>query len=89
MLLASRRSPRARATAADTSLRRHSLQVICRMPGNLVSPRPECLGDQHRYEEGGHGPPAAKDLKEATGQRPSLSGHLDSSLTVVSSVPRH
>ena len=52
------------------------LQVICRMPGNLVAPRPERLGDQHRHQEGGHGPPAAKDPKEATGQRPSWSGHL-------------
>jgi hypothetical protein len=52
------------------------LQVICRMPGNLVSPRPERLGNQHRDEEGGHRPPAAKDLKEATGQRSSSSGHL-------------
>src|SRR5829696_8253576 len=46
------------------------------MPGNLVAARPERLGDQHRHQEGGHGPPAAKDLKEATGQGPSWSGYL-------------
>ena len=57
--------------------------MICSMTGEVISRGPNGLHDQHRQEERGDWPPAAKQLEDAIGQRPLCSGHYEPSLPAV------
>jgi hypothetical protein len=57
--------------------------MIGGMPGEVVSGRPDGLDDEHRHQEGGDRPPAAKERKHATDERRSCREHGASSLPVV------
>jgi hypothetical protein len=59
------------------------LQVVGGMAGEVVSGRPDGLGDEHGHQEGGDWPPAAKERKDATKDRRSSGEHGAYSLPVV------